>query len=118
MNLADSKGRWLAAALLAIGLACGPSHPLLGEWEVDRNETEHYVLAFVRQTGDDRIVFEADRIRIGPTELPVRYQVEPERVLLVRTDRDFEHPVDLLAEGRIRVHFPGGYDAVYHRAGS
>ena len=76
------------------------------------------MLAFVKQTGDERIVFEAERVRLGPTELPVRYQVERKRVLLIRTDREYEHPVDLLEAGRIRVNFPGGYDAVYRRASS
>ena len=110
--------RWLAAALLTLPLACGPANPLLGEWEVDRDATSAGVLALVRQTGDDRVIFEEERVLLGPTELPVRYEIEEDRVRLIRTDRDFEHEVDLLASGMIRVHYPAGYTAVYRRAGT
>jgi hypothetical protein len=90
--------RWLAAALLAIALGCGPANPLLGEWEVDPLQTGAGALAVVRQSGDDHIVFEADRVRLGPTELPVRYEVEENLVRLFVTG---------LARG-----FGSGFDAV------
>ncbi len=109
---------WIAAVLLAGMLCCGEANPLLGEWEVDPQETTRGALALVRRTGDALIVFERDRVRLGPDELPVRYEVEESRVHLIRTDRDFVHEVDLLEGGQIRVHFPGGYAAVYRRASS
>ena len=76
------------------------------------------MLALVRRTGDTVIVFESDRVRLGPDALPIRYEVEASRVHLIRTDRDFVHEVDLLEGGGIRVHFPGGYSVVYQRASS
>ena len=121
MNLQVNKTRsmhWIAAALLAVVLGCGEASPLLGEWEVDARETTAGVLALVRRTGDALIVFEPDLVRIGSDELPIRYEVEASRVHLIRTDRDFVHEVDLLEDGRIRVHFPGGYSVVYQRASS
>lgn len=121
MKLQVNKTRsmhWIAAALLAVVLGCGEASPLLGEWEVDARETTAGVLALVRRTGDALIVFEPDLVRIGSDELPIRYEVEASRVHLIRTDRDFVHEVDLLEDGRIRVHFPGGYSVVYQRASS
>jgi hypothetical protein len=109
---------WIAAACCAVVFGCGQGNPLLGEWEVDPQETTAGVLSLVRRTGDALIVFEPDRVRLGPDELPVRYEVEESRVHLIRTDRDFVHEVDLLEGGQIRVHFPGGYAVVYRRANS
>jgi hypothetical protein len=109
---------WIAAAILALVLGCGEASPILGEWEVDPQATTAGVLALVRRTGDDLIVFETDRVRIGQDELPIRYETEASRVHLIRTDRDFVHEVDLLEGGGIRVHFPGGYSVVYQRASS
>jgi hypothetical protein len=105
----------LAAGLAALALACGREPPLLGEWAVDPEATAPGVLALLRHTGDERIVFERDRVRLGPTVLPVRYEVESDRVRLIRSDRDAEHLVELLEHGRIRVHYPLGYSAVYRR---
>ena len=109
---------WLAAAIFSVVLGCGESNPLLGEWEVDPQETTFGALSLVRRTGDTLIVFESDRVRIGNDELPIRYEREESRVHLIRTDRDFVHEVDLLEGGQIRVHFPGGYAVVYRRASS
>jgi hypothetical protein len=108
--------KWIAAALLAVVLGCGETNPLLGEWEVDPQETTAGALLLVRRTGDALIAFEPDRVRLGPDALPVRYEVEGSRVHLIRTDREFVHEVDLLEDGRIRVHFPGDYAAIYRRA--
>jgi hypothetical protein len=107
---------WIAAAWFAAVLGCSESNPLLGQWEVDSRETSRGVLSLVRRTGDATIAFEPDRVRLGPDELPIRYEFEESRVHLVRTDRDFVHDVDLLEGGLIRVHFPGGYAVVYRRA--
>lgn len=109
---------WIAAAIFALVLGCGEANPLLGEWEVDPQETTAGVLLLVRRTGDALIAFEPDRVRLGPDELPVRYEVEESRVHLIRTDREFVHDVDLLEDGKIRVHFPGDYAVVYRRASS
>jgi hypothetical protein len=110
--------RGIAAAILAAVLGCGEANTLLGEWEVDPQETTVGVLLLVRRTGDELVVFEADRVRLGPDELPIRYETEGGRVHLIRTDREFVHEVDLLESGKIRVHFPGDYTAVYRRASS
>ncbi len=119
MNLRANETRaMIAAAFFAVVLTCGEGNPLLGEWEVDPQETTVGVLSLVRRTGDALIVFEPDRVRLGPDELPVRYEVDESRVHLIRTDRDFVHEVDLLEGGQIRVHFPGGYSVVYRRASS
>jgi len=107
---------WIAAACLATALGCSEGNPLLGEWNVDPQETSRGVLSLVRHTGDAIIVFEPHHVRLGPDELPIRYEFDEGRVHLVRTDRDFVHDVDLLESGLIRVHFPGGYTVVYRRA--
>lgn len=109
---------WIAAACLATALGCSEGNPLLGEWNVDPQETSQGVLSLVRRTGDAIIVFEPDRVRLGPDALPIRYEFEERRAHLIRTDRDFVHEVDLLDAGLIRVHFPGGYAVVYRRAPS
>lgn len=118
----SSAARWMALVGMAFALAAvvacrgGPKNPLLGSWELDGVRTGPGIAAFVRQMGDDHIEFTPDRVRIGETELPVRYVVEEHQVRVIRTDRQHEDRVDLLEGGAIRVHYPAGYEAVYRRA--
>jgi hypothetical protein len=107
----------LVAALLAVSTACGPSNPVLGEWEMDPRQTSPEAAAFTRQAGFDRISFERDRVLTGDVELSVRYVVEEDRVRVVRTDRDHEDVVELLDDGLIDVEVVPGINVVYRRAG-
>jgi hypothetical protein len=107
----------LVAALLAVSAACGPSNPVLGEWEMDPRQTSLGAVAFTRQAGFDRITFESDRVLTGDVELSVRYVVEEDRVRVVRTDRDHEDVVELLDDGFIDVEVVPGIKVVYRRAG-
>jgi len=107
----------LVAALLAVSTACGPSNPVLGEWEMDPRQTSLGPAAFTRQAGFDRITFESDRVLTGDVELSVRYVIEEDRVRVVRTDRDHEDVVELLDDGLINVEVVPGMPVVYRRAG-
>ena len=121
--IGNSLARWglsetLAAVMLVVFAACGPSNPVLGEWEMDSDQTSLGAAAFARQAGFDRITFESDRVLTGDLELQVRYVVEEDRVRIVRRDRDHEDVVELLDGGLINVELPPGIPVVYRRAGS
>lgn len=96
---------------------CGPSNPLLGEWEMDSSQTSLGAATFARQSGFDRLTFEPERVVTGDVELSVHYIIEEDRVRVVRRDRDHEDVVELLANGLINVEIPPGISVVYRRAG-
>jgi hypothetical protein len=104
-------------ALLALA-ACGPSNPVLGDWEVDAQETSSGALVAVEATELERLSFTNAAVVSGETEIPGSWVVEEGRVRFVREDGRGEHLVELLPEDRIRVELPIGVAAVYRRAGS
>ena len=105
---------WLAVALLA--LACG-RNPVLGDWEIDRDDNDWGVLLAVEAAEIETLQFEGDAIVAPDTTIPVSYSVERDVVRVVRGDGRGEHRVELLEDGRIRVDLPIGMTAVYRRAG-
>lgn len=106
----------LAAALLAAG--CGQSNPLLGDWEIDRDDNRRGVLLAVEASELEALAFESDAVESPGTTIPVSYVVEEPVVRVVRGDGRGEHRVELLEDGRIRVDLPIGVTAVYRPAGS
>ena len=107
----------LALVFLLAWTACGPSNPVLGEWEMDSSQTSLGDSTFDRQSGFDRLTFEPERVVTGDVELSVHYIIEEDRVRVVRRDRDHEDVVELLADGLINVEIPPGISVVYRRAG-
>jgi hypothetical protein len=104
-------------ALLALA-ACGPSNPVLGDWEVDAQETSSGALVAVEATQLEQISFTGAAVVAGDTEIPGSWVVEEGRVRFVREDGRGEHLVELLPEDRIRIELPIGVSAVYRRARS
>ena len=109
----------LAALLtgLAILVACGRSNPVLGDWELDRGETEIGAVLAVQAAGLEHLAFSHDGVTAGDTAIGGSYVVEEGRVRFVRADGRGEHAIELLADGRIGVDLPIGVRAVYRRAG-
>jgi hypothetical protein len=107
---------WLAVAVLAA--ACGPSNPVLGDWEIDRDDNRRGVLLAVEAAELETLSFESEAIASPGTEIPVSYVVEGDVVRVVRGDGRGEHRVELLPDGRIRVELPIGVTAVYRPAGA
>jgi hypothetical protein len=103
----------------AIGLlvlaGCGRSNPVLGDWEVDRSETERGALLAVEAAELETLSFDRSGARSGNTEIPGEWIVEEGRVRLVRGDGRGEHAIELLSEDRIRVELPIGVTASYRR---
>jgi hypothetical protein len=117
--MASTRGTCRAIALALVALAaCGPSNPVLGDWEVDARETSSGALLAVEATQLEHLSFTGDGAVAGETEIPGSYVVEEGRVRFVREDGRGEHLVELLPEDRIRVELPIGVAAVYRRAGS
>jgi hypothetical protein len=106
---------WLAVALLFS--ACG-GNPILGDWEVDRDDNPRSVLLAVDATDLDTLGFSEDAVVSPGTSIPVRYVVEENVVRVIRSDGRGQHRVDLLPDGRIRAELPIGVTAVYRPAGS
>jgi hypothetical protein len=104
----------LAAVLLALG--CG-RNPVIGEWEIDRDDNTRGALLAVEAADMGSLTFSGDAVASPGTEIPVEYVVEEGVVRVVRGDGRGEHRVELLADGRIRVELPIGVAAVYRRAG-
>jgi hypothetical protein len=103
---------WLAAALLVI--ACG-RNPVLGDWEIDRDDNRQGVLLAADAAELATLRFEGDSIEVPGSVITVSYVVEKELVRVVRADGRGEHRVELLPDGRIRVELPIGVTAVYRR---
>ena len=102
---------------LAFLVACGPSNPVLGEWELDRGQTEIGAVLAVQAAELERLVFTRDGVTAGDTAIEGSYLVEEGRVRFVRADGRGEHAIELLADERIGVELPIGVRAVYKRAG-
>jgi len=97
--------------------ACGPSNPVLGDWEIDRDDNRRGVLLTVESTQLETLSFGREAIASPGTEIPVGYVVEEDVVRVMRGDGRGEHRIELLQDGRIRVELPIGVTAVYRRAG-
>jgi hypothetical protein len=107
----------LAAAALCLALACGPSNPVQGDWELDRSETSAGAAAAVDATDLAKLRFDSSGAAAGDTTIPGTWQVEEGVVRLVRTDGRGEHRIVVRADDRIEVELPIGVTAVYRRAG-
>ena len=106
---------WLAAAALLA--ACGASNPVLGEWELDRNETRYGAVLAAELAQLDHLSFGSESVVAGGVEIPGSYVVEEQRVRFVRGDGRGEHAIEILSDERIRVELPIGISAVYRRPG-
>ena len=107
-----------AAMALAIA-ACGRlGNPVLGDWELDRDETSASAALAAELTDLATVTFRDDAIVAGDSVIPVTWVVEEKRVRAIRADGRGEHAIELLPDGRIRVSLPIGVEAVYARAGS
>jgi hypothetical protein len=106
----------LALPVIALALAaCTDANPLIGEWTMDRADTAPGAAALATKSGLDHITFAPTTVLAGDTELAVDYIVEGDRIRIVRRERDYEDLVELLEDGRIRVHLPAGIPVVYKR---
>lgn len=103
-------------ALLLAG-ACG-RNPLLGGWEIDRDDNARGALLAADAAELATLRFERESVAAPGVEIPVAYVREGEVVRVVRGDGRGEHRVELLSDGRIRVDLPIGVTAIYRRAGS
>jgi hypothetical protein len=107
------------AVVLAVGLfalaGCGRSNPVLGDWEIDRQENERGALLAVEAAGLEALSFDGDGATSGETQIPGEWIVEEGRVRLVRADGRGEHAIEVLAEDQIRVALPIGVTAYYRR---
>jgi hypothetical protein len=101
----------LAALWLA---ACG-RNPVLGDWEIDRDDNTRGALLAVEAAEMETLHFERSAVASPGSEIPVSYVVEGDVVRVVRADGRGEHRVERLADGRIRVELPIGVTAVYRR---
>ena len=114
-----SAGQLEAAVLLAVGIlalaGCGRSNPVLGDWELDRAETERAAVLAAEAAGLETLSFDHSGARSGDTEIPGEWVVEEGRVRLVREDGRGEHAIEVLSDDEIRVELPIGVTASYRR---
>jgi hypothetical protein len=101
-----------------VAVACGQQNPVLGDWELDRDESRRGAVLAAEATDLTALTFRHDTILAEATEIPVSYAVEEDRVRVVREDGRGEHLILVLPDGRIRVELPIGVTAVYRKAGS
>lgn len=115
-----NAGQLRSALALAIGLlalaGCGRSNPVLGDWEIDRQENERGAVLAVQAAGLETLSFDGDGARSGDTQIPGEWIVEEGRARLVREDGRGEHAIEVLAADQIRVELPIGVTAVYRRS--
>ena len=108
-----------SAIALAIGVlalaGCGRSNPVLGDWEIDRQENERGALLAVEAAGLEALSFDGDGAASGETQIPGEWIVEEGQVRLVRADGRGEHAIEVLAADQIRVELPIGVTAYYRR---
>jgi hypothetical protein len=107
----------LAVGLLALA-ACGRSNPVLGDWEIDRQENDRGALLAVRVAELEKLSFDRGGATSGETRIPGEWILEEGRVRLVREDGRGEHAIEVISEDQIRVELPIGVTAFYRRAGS
>jgi hypothetical protein len=105
------------AALSGLG-GCGRSNPVLGDREVDRQETARGAVLAVQAAELSKLSFGRDGATSGETEIAGSWVVEGDVVRLVRSDGRGEHRIEVLPNDRIRVELPIGVSAVYKRAGT
>jgi hypothetical protein len=109
----------LLALVLVVGVSavagCGRSNPVLGDWEVDRQETPWGAVLAVQVAGLETLSFDGDGATSGETEIPGEWIVEEGRVRLVREDGRGEHAIEVVGEDQIRVELPIGVTAYYRR---
>jgi hypothetical protein len=104
----------LVVSLFALA-GCGRSNPVLGDWEIDRQETDRSAVLGVEAAGLETLSFDDDGARSGDTAIPGEWVVEKERVRLLRADGRGEHAIEVLSDERIRVELPIGVSATYRR---
>ena len=104
--------------LLLLLSGCGRSNPVLGDWEVDRSETELGAVLAIQAAELEKLSFDRGGATSGETRIPGEWIVEEGRVRLVREDGRGEHAIDVISEDQIRVELPIGVSAFYRRAGS
>jgi hypothetical protein len=107
----------LIAAIL-FAAACGQGNPVLGDWELDRDETSRGAVLAAEAAELTTLRFASDSIDVPGVQIPVSYVVEGDVVRAVRGDGRGEHRVELMPDGRIRVELPIGVTAVFRRAAS
>ena len=113
----EVRGRRAAALAVALGLAlaCGPTNPVQGDWELDRSETTPGAVAAVQVTDLAKLRFDRDGATAGDTAIPGTWVVEEGVVRLVRADGRGEHrivaPVRRLDRGRAADRRDGGLPA-------
>jgi len=111
-------GRLLAFAL-AVGLSalagCGRSNPVLGGWELDRQETALGAVLAVQRPVSRRSPSTATAPRAARPRSPANGSLEEGRVRLVREDGRGDHAIEVLSEDQIRVELPIGVTAYYRR---
>jgi hypothetical protein len=110
--------KWAALLLAALWLAACGRNPVLGDWEIDRDDNGRGVLLAVGAAEMETLSFQGDAVAAPGVEIPVSYVREGEVVRVVRGDGRGEHRVELLPDGRIRVELPIGVTAVYRRPAS
>jgi hypothetical protein len=106
---------WLALVVL-IGASGCSRNPVLGSWEIDRDDNRQGVLLAVAAAEMETLEFRSDAVASPGTEIPVEYVVEEGAVRVVRGDGRGEHRVEVLEDGRIAVELPIGFTALYRRA--
>ena len=104
----------LAVGLLALA-GCGRSNPVLGDWEVDRQETDRGAVLAVQAADLETLSFDGNGAQSGETKIPGEWIVEEGRVRLVREDGRGEHAIEVLSDDQIRVELPIGVTAYYRR---
>jgi hypothetical protein len=104
----------LAVGLLAL-TGCGRSNPVLGEWEIDRQDNERGALLAVEAADLETLSFDGAGAASGETRIPGEWVVEEGRVRLVREDGRGEHAIEVVGEDQIRVELPIGVIATYRR---
>lgn len=105
----STRRTWGTITLAFLALAaCGPANPVLGDWEVDAQETSSSALVAVEATQLGHLSFTGAAVVAGETEIPGSWVVEEGGVRFVREDGRGEHLVELLPEDRIRIELPIG----------
>jgi hypothetical protein len=104
-------------ALAATACSREGENPVLGDWEIDRDQTRNGAVIAVEVTDLGELNFRNDAIASKETVIPVTYVVEEGRVRAIRSDGRGEHVIEVLPDQRIRVELPIGVTAVYRRKG-